>query len=72
MNLSVPSPIRRLMRLCALVLGLAHLVHAQTFLLETSILHMPSDVAVTPDGTVAIVRASEAGPPASQPDGITA
>jgi len=43
-----------------------------SFLQENAIMHMPSDVAVTPDGTVAIARASEAGPSISQPDGITA
>ena len=57
--------------------GLHSLLHAQTFLSEQAINQLPSDVAVTPDGLVAIVRASSgmpAGPPfpGAQLDGLTA
>ena len=44
----------------------------QTMLPEQTVQHLPSDVCVTPDGLIGIVRSSEAGPPSSQPDGVTA
>ena len=57
-----------------LACGLSPLVQAQTFLFETPIPNMPSDVSVTPDGLVAIVRASERwdGVSTVQPDAISA